>query len=305
MSYSHVSVVIPHYGDPAPTVALVTSLKRQKDASGRPSSAIGQIIVADDYSPEAFPPVEGVTIVRRNENSGFGTAVNSGMAVADGQLALVLNSDLEISDTFVEELLIAAKPWQPAVISPQVVDQAGVPQWVGRHFPTAYHQTIEWLSPLARFRHHKLLHEAVGHDTRCTSGAIIPVDWVFGAAMLIPLAQFRAVGGFDESFFMNSEEVDLQRRLKAIGVPSVFAGNVQVIHEGGGSSDPERRRHWLVDSRMRYARKWGGETRLKLLLRSASAMNFLINRTRQFLGRDVDALSTLRQELSYLNGAQK
>ncbi|MET3708952.1 N-acetylglucosaminyl-diphospho-decaprenol L-rhamnosyltransferase [Arthrobacter sp. UYEF6] len=227
------------------------------------------------------------------------------MAVAEHDLALVLNSDLEISSTFVDEILAAAQPWLPAVVSPQVLGHDGTGQWVGRHFPTTGHQVVEWLSPLARFRHKKALHEAVGHDTRCATGSVVPVDWVVGAAMLIPLEQFRAVDGFDEGFFMNSEEVDLQRRLREIGVPSVFLGTVSVTHEGGGSSDPERRRHWLVDSRLRYANKWGNPRTLRFALRAASIANLLVNAGRQAAGREVDALGTFKQELSYLGRGNK
>ena len=35
----------------------------------------------------------------------------------------------------------AAAPYQPAVASPQVVNDDGTPQWSGRHFPTVGHQT--------------------------------------------------------------------------------------------------------------------------------------------------------------------
>lgn len=305
MTYSTVSVVIPHYGDVEPTIALIEALKRQKDVSGRKLHAISEIIIADDCSPIEFPQLVGVTVIRRDVNGGFGSAVNSGMAVVDCDLAIVLNSDLEIGDSFVAELLAAAEPWHPAVMSPQVLDYAGAPQWVGRHFPRVRHQVIEWLSPLARFRHLPLLHENVGHDTRCRDGHIVPVDWVVGAAMLIPIAQFRAVGGFDESFFMNSEEVDLQRRLREIGVPSVFLGTVAVRHEGGGSSDSERRRHWLVASRLIYARKWGGARTLQLALGLASVANLLVNIGRQIARRNVDAFDTFRQELNYLVGGTR
>jgi N-acetylglucosaminyl-diphospho-decaprenol L-rhamnosyltransferase len=241
-----------------------------------------------------------VDVVRRPRNGGFGSAVNSGMERVDTEFALVLNSDLEIGPTFVGDLLEAALPWQPAVVSPQVVGLDGEPQWVGRHFPLAAHQAVEWLSPLARFRHRPILHEAVGHDTRCVDGASVPVDWLVGAALLIPVAEFRAVGGFDERFFMNAEEVDLQRRLRARGVLSVFAGAVTAVHEGGGSSEPDLRRQWLVDSRLAYARKWGGEWRLRAALGAASAVNFAVNGVREVLGRDVDALGTLRNEISLL-----
>lgn len=286
------TVVIPHHGDPTATLALVDSVRNQ-------TTAVTGIVVVDDCSPIPFPDTDDVRVVRREVNGGFGAAVNSGLAVVDSELALVLNSDLEIPGSFVGDLVAAAAPWQPAVVSPQVVGHDGESQWVGRHFPTARHQIVEWLTPLTRFR--SRLHEQVGHDTRCTTGRIVPVDWVMGAAMLLPMAHIRQVGGFDEGFFMNAEEVDLQRRLHAIDIPSVFVGTVVVTHEGGGSSDPGRRRQWLVDSRMRYARKWGGRRRLRAGLAIATGLNFVVNLVRQWAGRQIDARAVARDEFGLLH----
>ncbi|MDT0193779.1 glycosyltransferase family 2 protein [Arthrobacter sp. AB6] len=289
-----VTVVVPHYGDPRPAFALIKALQVQEGTGAL------QLVVVDDCSPVPFPDTAGVAVVRRPVNGGFGSAVNSGAALAEHPLLLILNSDLEISPTFVADLLRAAAPWQPAVVSPQVLGHNGVPQWVGRHFPAVRHQVTEWLTPLARWRHLTLLHEMVGHDTRCVDGAVVPVDWVMGAAMLVPTGEFRAVGGFDEKFFMNSEEVDLQRRLRDRGVPSVFIGTVAVTHEGGGSSDSTRRRQWLVDSRKLYAEKWGNPRILRIALGLASAINFWVNLVRQAAGRDLHAVEIFRREWGYL-----
>ena len=87
MKYSKVSVVIPHYGDPAPTIALIDSLKRQKDAAGALSNAISEIIVVDDCSPEAFPEIDVVSVHRKDVNGGFGSAVNAGVTVVINDLA--------------------------------------------------------------------------------------------------------------------------------------------------------------------------------------------------------------------------
>lgn len=294
-----VSVVIPHYGDPEPTAALIDALRSQTE------SVVGEIIVVDDASPISFPDRSGVRVVRREHNGGFGAAVNSGLAVAVNELALVLNSDLEIGPEFVHDLVETATAWQPAVVSPQLVGPSGRPEWVGRHFPRTRHYVVEWLTPLARYRHRRRLHEAVGHDTRCVTGATVPVDWVIGAAMLLPLAEVRAAGGFDEGFHMNCEEVDLQRRLRSQGVPSVFVGTVRAVHEGGGSSDPARRRRWLVESRLRYARKWGEHPRrLQLALSTASVVNFVANGARQLARRPIDARRVLRDELNLIWGSR-
>ncbi|MFL6153821.1 MAG: glycosyltransferase family 2 protein [Ornithinibacter sp.] len=291
-----VSVVIPHHGDPAPTLAALADLRGQHTT--RPL----ELVVVDDCSPEPFPATQGVTLVRRRTNGGFGSAVNSGAAVATQPLLLVLNSDVSLSPTFVDDLVSAAAPWMPAVVGPLVLDPAGQVAFSARHFPKARHQTVEWLTPLARFRDRRVLHEAVGHDTRAVPGAVLPVDWVVGAALLLPTEAFRAVGGFDEAYFMNSEEIDLQRRLRAHGIPTVFAGTVPLTHVGGGSSDPAARRRWLVASRMHYARTWGGRRRLKASLTAATAVNAVVNTGRRLAGRDVDPLATAREELRLIHG---
>ena len=288
-----VTVVVPHYGDPGPTVEVVERLKRQLCATL-------QIVVSDDHSPEPFPALPGIDVVRRDTNGGFGSNVNSGAALARHDLMLVLNSDVSFGDTFVADLVTAAAPWQPAVVSPRVVNTAGENDWVGRHFPKTRHQVVEWLHPLVRLR--PRLHDAVGHDTQAQGNTAV-VDWVVGAAMLIPTSVFREAGGFDERFFMNSEEVDLQRRLREIGVPSVVLAEPHLIHEGGGSSPSPIRRQWLVTSRLAYARKWSGpagERRLRRALAAASAANLVWNSARSVTGRNVHALDTFRSERALL-----
>jgi N-acetylglucosaminyl-diphospho-decaprenol L-rhamnosyltransferase len=294
-----VTVVVPHYGSPGPTLETVRGLRRQ--STRRPV----QVVVVDDQSPTPFPETDGAQVVCRERNGGFGAAVNTGARLATHPLLLVLNSDVVLAPTFLEDLLTAAEPWMPALVGPLLLDADGAPGWSGRHFPRASHQVVEWLTPLARFRHHPALHEAVGHDTRAVPGAVLPVDWVVGAAMLLPTEVFRATGGFDEAYFMNAEEVDLQRRLRADGIPSVFVGTVALTHTGGGSSDPERRRQWLVGSRMRYASVWGGRRRLVAGLTAATAVNAVVNSGRRAAGRDVAPVTTARTELRLIRDAAR
>lgn len=288
-----VTVVVPHFGDPAPTLELVRLLQAQRNVEI-------QIVVADDHSPNAFPRIEGVDVVRRERNGGFGSNVNSGAETARHDLMLILNSDVTFGETFVWELLRAAAPWMPAVVSPRVVNTNGEDEWVGRHFPAVRHQVVEWLHPLVRLR--PVLHRAIGHDTDAR-GATAVVDWVIGAAMLLPTGAFRHVGGFDERFFMNSEEIDLQRRLRELHVLSVVVHEPHLVHDGGGSSPSAFRRQWLVRSRLTFARKWSGssgERRLTSSLVAASFVNFVWNAIRRLSGRDTHPVATLREEVRLL-----
>ncbi|MBL0749141.1 glycosyltransferase family 2 protein [Nocardioides baculatus] len=288
-----VSVVVPHHGDPTPTLALLDQLAVQTHPV--------QVIVADDASPQPFPDRPGIQVVRRRSNGGFGANVNSGADAATGDAVLVLNSDLTIEPTFVAEMVAAARMHPSAVLAPRMVDEHGQEAWVGRDFPRVRHQVAAWLTPLARFRGTSAWHRAVGHDVRA-HGAEAEVDWVVGAAMWIPTAEFRAVGGFDERFFMNSEEVDLQLRLRGRGVKAVALRTPTVVHEGGGSSPSESRRRWLVQGQMLYAAKWGSRRRLQAALTAATAANFVVNSMRQAAGRQIDAAETARIELSLIRG---
>jgi GT2 family glycosyltransferase len=285
---------VPHFGAPETPGPLLDALLTQV----APDVSV-EVVLVDDASPVPFPHRDGVRLVRREVNGGIGSAVNSGAEVARGDVLLILNSDLAIGPTFVAELLAGARPWLPAVVSPRVVGPDGVELATGRRFPNVHQQVTEWLVPLARWRDTDTLRRAVGHDVDAR-GTEAVVDWVVGAAMLVPVADFRAVGGFDESFFMNSEEVDLQRRLRDRGLPSVVLAAPTAVHAGGGSSASTRRREWLVESRLEYADKWGGRRRLQASLGAATTANLLWNTGRRLAGREVRPVRTAHDELRLL-----
>lgn len=294
MTSPTVSVVIPFYGDPAETLPLVESLQRQ-------TRVPDQVIVADDASPTPFPDVAGVTVVRNPANGGFGTTCNSGAAVARGDLLLFLNSDLSLAEDFLAELLQAALPWQPALASP-VLREGGRLRSTGYHFPTVWSTTMTWLTPLARWRDTRMWQRLVGQvDLAAMEPAGGPVDSVVGACMLVPRTAFEAVGGFDERFYMNSEEVDLHQRLVEAGTRTVLLPAVVVDHASGGSSESGSRRGWLTDGYFIYFHKRGRATHLRRALRVATWTNWAWNRLRQARGVDVDAARTRRHEMALID----
>lgn len=289
------SIVIPHYGSPDSTVELIESLRAQSDEYSF------ELIVADDCSPIPFPELEGVRVVRRETNGGFGSAVNSGAEYASGEWLFILNSDLSIKPNFIQQMVDKGEQHSGALVSPQVVDHEGRAQWVGRSFPTTFHYAWEWFTPLARFRHTTWWHKAVGHNASCVTGATVEPDWVIGACMMLPRQTFKDFGGFDQRFFMNCEEVDFQRRLAAAGVSRIFAGDISVEHIGGGSSgESKQRRQWVTDARFIYAEKWGEQKHLKTVLTAVSYLNYGVNKLRQIRNTAVDARKILKYELSFL-----
>ena len=197
-----ISAVIPFYGEPEPVLAVIDTLRAQQGID----PADIEIVVSDDASPTPFPEVEGVTVVRRPVNGGFGKAVNSGVAAATGEWVFILNSDLELDNTFVSRMLAAVEHRGEILASPQIIDHDGKQQWVARAFPTVAHIAWEWFTPLARFKPTNWWHRGVGHDVEaCTGTSDVKVDWVMGACMVVPRATFNRIGGMDERFYMNSE----------------------------------------------------------------------------------------------------
>lgn len=67
-----------------------------------------------------------------------------------------------------------------------------------------------------------------------------PVEVISGACLMIKREIFERVGGFDEHYFMYSEDVDLCFKIYQIGFKSYYVPAASVIHHGGGSSQKAR-----------------------------------------------------------------
>lgn len=65
------------------------------------------------------------------------------------------------------------------------------------------------------------------------------VDWVNAACLVLPLPAWQAVRGFDESYFMYCEDVDLCLRLRLGGL-RLQRAPARVVHAGQRASG----RHW-------------------------------------------------------------
>ncbi|HEX9842749.1 MAG TPA: glycosyltransferase, partial [bacterium] len=86
------------------------------------------------------------------------------------------------------------------------------------------------------------------------------VDWVTGACLLVRRAVYEQIGGFDQGFFMYSEELDYCRRAVAAGWRVVYMPEAAFYHFEGKSSEqaaPERHLRFQR-SKIRYFRKYHG-----------------------------------------------
>ena len=99
------------------------------------------------------------------------------------------------------------------------------------------------------------------------------VDWVSGACLLLRTPEARAVGFFDERFFMYEEDVDLCASLRARGGRIVFTPAAEITHLRGRSvraagalASPHYDRSHLAFYD-KHAPRWAPWLRLSLKLR--------------------------------------
>jgi GT2 family glycosyltransferase len=64
---------------------------------------------------------------------------------------------------------------------------------------------------------------------------LVDVDWVVGACTAVRRPEFLALGAFDESYFVYSEDVDWSRRLRAAGYRVRLRTDLLVPHSAGSS----------------------------------------------------------------------
>jgi GT2 family glycosyltransferase len=85
------------------------------------------------------------------------------------------------------------------------------------------------------------------------------VETLSGAFMLVRADAWRELGGFDTSFFMYSEELELCQRLRRHGWRVLMTPHAEVLHlvGGGDAKNPERIR-LLTTAQMHFLRKFWG-----------------------------------------------
>ena len=104
-----VDVVVPVFNAPEATRRCLESLYKHA------GSHLARVLVWDDASDAATArmldglSLPRLSIVHAPRNAGFGAAVNQGMALVRTDLALVLNSDIEVRDDFLAPLLEAIR----------------------------------------------------------------------------------------------------------------------------------------------------------------------------------------------------
>ena len=180
-----------------------------------------------------------VRIVRPGHNVGFGAGVNRGLAALAGESTppewiLVCNPDLIVhlgALAALRQVLESEHAW--ALVGPRIFDETGVVYPSVRNFPSladaAGHALLALFNPDNPFTQR--------YNPGTPEGDVVTsAGWVSGSCFLARRNALEELGGFDESYFMYAEDMDLCWRAHHAGWGVGFAGTAEVTHVQGVST---------------------------------------------------------------------
>lgn len=246
-----IDVVIVHYETPTILGRCIASVIDHAD------DLIGSIVVVDNSTTPSgrdgarAHASERVRLMTPETNVGYGAAANRGAALGDSTRLLVLNADTVLTPGAVRTMIAALDDHpEVGIVGPLLTDDAGVGHPSCAAFPTVW-STVVHQSGVWRWLPEHLGARAAPFFAPDRS---MKVPWVLGAALAVDRAAFESVGGFDESYFLYFEEVDLSRRMADRGIATMFVAEATVRHVGGAStaSNPLAAQRPMYRSLARY-----------------------------------------------------
>lgn len=176
-----------------------------------------------------------VTLIRSDVNGGFSAGNNLGSRHIEGGWCFFLNPDSIVDRDCIGSLAdyLDKKP-DIGCIAPAITNDKE--QVIISYFPFTTLFTSIWTAVGL----HRLIPLNRTNDSfevrRQPPDNPVDVDRVLGAAIMVSRNALEQVGGFDEQFFLYSEEEDLCLRLHRAGWRVVYFPKVKVIHEGAAAT---------------------------------------------------------------------
>jgi GT2 family glycosyltransferase len=160
--------------------------------------------------------------IRNTINGGFANGSNLGASFASGDYLLFLNPDTVVTENEVAKLISGTgSDASFYIVSCRQVTEDGKDSKSTGSFP-------------GLFRVRKNPVSATGKQ-EAVEKVLFP-DWVSGSVMMMRKDIFRDLLGFDEDFWMYSEDVDICRRACDSGGKVAFFSDIVLEHNHGGSS---------------------------------------------------------------------
>ena len=189
-----------------------------------------EIIIVDngskDNTIELVSKEKNVKIIKNNANLGFSKANNIGFKQASNEYILFMNSDMELIDDSINDLLKYFKDKNnigiigPKFLNPDLTIQASV-------FPKQ--------SALNAFKEFYLNQKNSYLKYTPKTENPIKVWAVSGGCILTRKSFFKSIGGWNEKYFFYFEDLDLCRKINKIGKDVIYYPKCKIIHRHGAS----------------------------------------------------------------------
>jgi N-acetylglucosaminyl-diphospho-decaprenol L-rhamnosyltransferase len=272
--------------EPTPCFDVVVVAYASRDTIGHcieqvgDLAGVGNLVVVDHGTDGTADIAEtlGVRVFRNPGNPGFGAGQNRGVAATSAPYVLLLNPDAapEPDGIAAGLMLLDADPRVGAVQGVITNRMTGAPERSsGRELgPVHLLGRAVGARRLLAYAPVRAVARRVGvvadHVERVPTGPTA-VDSLAATAILVRRTAFDQIGGFDESYFLYGEDLDLCRRMRCAGWTLVAMPDRFAWHESGASaaSTTERELTWWRGT-MRFAALWWTEAAWYTALLSAT-----------------------------------
>ncbi|WP_264898129.1 glycosyltransferase family 2 protein [Sediminibacterium sp. TEGAF015] len=232
------------------------------------------IVVDNAYSPEdqallaeKYPTVQWLSA---SNNIGFAKANNWALQQVETDFVLFLNPDTLIAETVLQKTIdyLNQHP-EVGTLGVQMRNIQGIflPE-SKREIPSIKGSFFKMIGLADRFSHSAFFNSyALG---QLHSDGIYSVPVLAGAFMMMPTTIAKQVGGFDDSFFMYGEDIDISLRILELGKENHYLGTVVITHVKGASSkqNPDYLNHFYGSMKIflnKYPHLYGGIVGITLL----------------------------------------
>lgn len=250
-----VSVVIVTYNSAKVLGGCLDSL-----SAGLRGVDVTEIVVADNASTDGVVAlaeqrnISNLRIVQVGRNAGYAAAINIVVETfKDSDAILVLNPDVRLCPGSVLTLVSALQNRNVGIAVPRLVAPTGELRYSLRREPTLGRAVAEALLGGDRADRLAGLGERITDPRRYDVSA--PAVWATGAVMLISRTVLRAIGPWDESFLLYSEETEFALRAADHGWHLWFEASAQAEHLGGESRTNPMLAALLAVNRVRLYRR--------------------------------------------------
>lgn len=207
----------------------------------------------DNSLVDVMPQLDAVSLIKNNKNEGFATACNQGANEGRAKHIAFINPDCFIDAKQLINLSheLNRHP-SAALIGCRVLNENGTLQAASRRRLPTFWRVLFYLTKASKFRCVK----GINIKDNGVFNQVIEVEAVNGACVVVNRADFQRVGGFDESYPLHFEDLDLFANLKKTGKKLIYQSNIEVKHLQGNSEQSSNQINlWKKQGLVRYFKK--------------------------------------------------